>query len=243
MMVAAVLPPASAFQRRQYVLQAVIVTMLLGSFQFLMSPSDVFEGGVGPKVFLLLRMAGLLVLCTWFLRLAGERWAYVGLRPPPRWWWVPLLAAGGFMLLYAVSGVMSHVVLPALGAAPPALDSLQALRGDPARFLYAAIPVAWGSAAFGEELVVRGFLLDRIAKGIGSSRTPAYVAAIIIQAVLFGACHLYQGIGGALLTGAIGLVIGLVWFGGRRNLWACIVLHGVVNSLTFIAAYTAGAKA
>lgn len=235
-----VLPPVSAYPRRQYVLQAVVVTMLLGSFQFLMSPSDAFERGAGPKVFLLLRMAGLLLLCTWFLRVAGERWASVGLRRPPRWWGVPLLAAGGFVLLYVVSGVMSHVVLPALGAAPPALDSLRALRGDVARYLYAAIPVAWGSAAFGEELVVRGFLLDRIGKGIGASRTPAYVAAIVIQAVIFGACHLYQGVGGALLTGAVGLVIGLVWLGGRRNLWACIILHGVVNSISFIGAYTAG---
>ncbi|MBC7672871.1 MAG: hypothetical protein H7247_10675, partial [Polaromonas sp.] len=186
-MIPAVVPLAPAFPRRQYVLQAAVVVVLLGSFQFLMSPSEVFARGAGPKVFLLLRMAGLLLLCTWFLRRADERWADVGLRRPPRWWSVPLVVVGGFMLLLVVSGMMYRAILPALGAAPPALASQQALRGNLALYLYSAIPVAWGSAAFGEELVVRGFLLDRIAKVVGSSGTSAYLTAVIVQAVLFGA--------------------------------------------------------
>jgi len=233
-------PQASASPRWQYALEAVVVATLLGSFQFVMSPSDVLGPGAGPKLFLLLRMAGLVLLCTWFLWRGGEHWADVGLRRPPRWWSVPLLVAGGFVLLIALSGVMYRVVLPAIGATPPEVDALQAIRGDLAAYLYMAIPVAWGSAAFGEELVVRGFLLDRIAKVIGSSGTPTYVAAVVVQAALFGASHLYQGIGGALLTGAVGLLFGLLWLGGGRNLWACIVLHGVINFIAYTEAYAAG---
>jgi len=89
-------------------------------------------------------------------------------------------------------------------------------------------------------LVVRGFLLDRIAKVIGSSGTPTYLAAIVLQATLFGAFHIYQGIGGALITGAVGLLIGLVWLVGGRNLWACILLHGLVDFVYATEAYTAG---
>ena len=42
--------------------------------------------------------------------------------------------------------------------------------------------------------MVRGFLIDRIAKVIGSSGTPALLIAIGLQATLFGAFHLDQGI-------------------------------------------------
>lgn len=204
-----------------------------------MSPSDAVGGGVGPKLFLLLRMALLILLCTWLLRRGGEQWADVGLRRPPRWWTVPLLTAGGFVLLIVLSGVLYRVVLPTVGLPPPALSGRRMIRGDLAEYLYAAIPVAWGSAAFGEELVVRGFLLDRIAKVIGASGTPAYLAAVGLQAALFGAFHLYQGIGGALVTGAVGLLIGLIWLWGGRNLWACILLHGFVDFIAATESYTA----
>ena len=239
-MVPAASPLPSATPRWRYALQAAVVVTLIGIFLFVMSPSDVVGRGAGPKLFLLLRMAGLVLLCTWLLRREGEHWADVGLHRPRRWWMVPLLAAGGFVLLVALSSAMYQVILPAIGAQPPQLSAGRVIRGNLAEYLYAAIPVAWGSAAFGEELVVRGFLLDRIAKVIGSSGTPTYLAAIVLQAALFGAFHFYQGIGGALLTGAVGLLIGLVWLVGGRNLWACILLHGLVDFVSATEAYTAG---
>jgi uncharacterized protein len=233
-------PRASAIPRWHYFLQFAAVVALLGSFQFVMSAGEVVGRGAGPKLFQLLRMAFLVLLCTWLLRRGGEHWADVGLRRPPRWWMVPLLTAGGFVLLIVLSSVMYQVILPAVGAPPPELSAGRAIRGDLAEYLYAAIPVAWGSAAFGEELVTRGFLLDRIAKVIGSPGTPALLAAIVLQAALFGAFHLYQGIGGALLTGAVGLLIGLIWLWGGRNLWACILLHGLVDFIAATESYTAG---
>ena len=239
-MVTVALPQASMSPRWHYLLQFTAVVALIGSFQLVMSPGEVAGSGVGPKSFLLLRMAFLVLLCTWFLRRGGERWADVGLRRPPRWWTVPVLVAGGFLLLIVVSGVMYQVIFPAIGTPPPEYGAHRAIQGDLAEYLYFAIPVSWGSAAFGEELVVRGFLLDRIAKVIGSSGTPTYLAAIVLQALLFGAFHLHQGLGGALLTGAIGLVIGLVWLWGGRNLWACILLHGLVDFISFTESYTAG---
>lgn len=240
-MTTAVLPHPPMTRRWHHLLEFAAVGSLLGSFQFLMSANAAVSGGVGAKLFQLGRMAGLVLLCTWLLRRGGERWADVGLRRPRRWWAVPLLVVGGFVLLVALSTLMYRVVLPGLGAPPPALGATSALRGDLASYLFVALPVAWGSAAFGEELVVRGFLLDRIAKVIGPSGTPAVLAAVLLQAALFGACHAYQGLGGALLTGAVGLLLGLVWLAGGRNLWACIFLHGLVDFIAATEAYTAGA--
>jgi len=196
-----------------------------------MSAADAINAGIGPKSFLLARMAFLVLLCTWFLRRDGERWADLGLRRPGRWWMVPLLAAGGFLLLIMVSMFMMHLLLPAIGAQLPQVRRTPTMRADLGEYLFWAIPVSWGSAAFGEELLFRGFILNRIGQVIGSSRTPAIFAAVVLQAAIFGSLHIYQGIGGVLMTGAAGLVIGLIWLVGGRNLWPCFLLHGLIDFL------------
>jgi membrane protease YdiL (CAAX protease family) len=232
----------SATTRSHHFIQLATVTTLLGIFVAVMPARDAVQSGVWPKLFLLGRMALLVLLCTWFLRASGDRWADVGLRRPRRWWVVPLTVAGGFVLLVAVSTLMMRLILPAIGAIPPQ-PGARAIRGDLAEYLFWAVPVAWGSAAFGEELVVRGFLLDRITKVIGSSGARATGAAVVVQAALFGAFHFHQGVGGALVTGAVGLVLGVIWLAGRRNLWPCILLHGLVDFVSYTQFYTAGSGA
>lgn len=148
---------------------------------------------------------------------------------------------GGFLLLIMMSTFMMRVLLPAIGAQPPQVRPTPTMHADLAEYLFWAIPVSWGSAAFGEELLARGFILNRIARIIGSSKigssktgsskTPAVLAAVFLQAAIFGAFHIHQGIGGALMTGAAGLILGLVWLGGGRNLWACFLLHGLIDFL------------
>lgn len=152
---------------------------------------------------------------------------------------MPLTAAAGFVLLVAVSTPMTRVILPAVGAPPPE-PAARAIRGDLAEYLFWAVPVAWGAAAFGDELVIRGFLLDRIAKVTGLSGARASVAAVVVQAALFGALHFHQRVGGVLVTGAVGLVFGAVWLAGGRNLWACILLRGLVDFVAYTGFYTAG---
>src|SRR2546422_6183160 len=55
--------------------------------------------------------------------------------------------------------------------------------------------VAWTLAAFGEEFVYRGYLLTRIARVLGD--TPrAWLGALAVTSMLFGAGHAYQGVSG-----------------------------------------------
>jgi uncharacterized protein len=216
--------------RKQSLLELIIVVACTALVLSTMSAAEAIGGGAGPKSFLLARMLFLVLLCTWFLRRNGERWADLGLRRPHRWWMVPVLIAGGFLLLVMVSMLMLHL-LPAIGAQLPQGRRIPTLRADRWEYLFWAIPVTWGSAAFGEELLFRGFILDRIVQVIGSSRNAAMFAAVVVQAVIFGSLHAYQGIGGMIVTGAAGLVIGLVWLAGGRNLWACVLLHGLIDTL------------
>ena len=225
--------------RRLAGLQVAIMTVLVVAVSIPFSASDVVGAGYGPKLALLGRMLLLVAAAAWMMRAAGRRWSDVGLRAPRRWWIVLLAVVVGYLALGALAGVMHAVILPALGLPGPDLSAFSRLRGDLPEYLFWALPVAFGSAAFGEELVARGFLTDRIATLLGGAAPNGVVvfAAVLLQGALFGACHAYQGLGGALLTGAVGMVIGLVWLWSGRNLWAAILLHGLVDFVSMTAFY------
>ena len=46
---------------------------------------------------------------------------------------------------------------------------------------------------------------------------------------MFGALRAYQGLGGVVTAGAIGLAFGVAWLIAGRNLWAGIVLHALFD--------------
>ena len=78
-------------------------------------------------------------------------------------------------------------------------------------------------------------------KGVDRATTTTVAAlrtaVIVAQALLFGSLHAYQGVGGFLATSAVGLVMGYLWLFPGRNLWAPIVLHGLIDFISMTAAF------
>ena len=84
------------------------------------------------------------------------------------------------------------------------------------------------AAAFGEELVYRGFLQTLLGR-----RMPM-VAAVLLQAVFFGFAHSgYATWIHVLMPTLFGIVAGLVAW--RYGIWTAIVLHAVVDLFAFFA--------
>jgi len=91
----------------------------------------------------------------------------------------------------------------------------------------------WTAVAFGEEVLGRVFLIDRfesIFKGLPGA-TPL---AVILAAVLFGLAHAYQGIGGAIQAGTIGLILGILYLYQKRSIWTNVVVHGTVDTIAML---------
>jgi membrane protease YdiL (CAAX protease family) len=131
---------------------------------------------------------------------------------------------------------MTQLLLPALGVTPKTVTLFAAVEGNTAEYLYWLLPVIWGSAAFGEELLFRGYLQTRLHKALRGAKGAAFLA-LVLQAVIFGALHSYQGMGGAIMAGSTGLVLGAVYLGAGKNLWAPIILHGLVDTISISAIY------
>ena len=162
------------------------------------------------------------VLCV---RRAGEPWSALGLAPPAR----PLRTVGAG-LGYAVLGYLGAIVATVLatkvlGWPPMQSGKLGAVQGNPAALL-GMLAIAWTAAAFGEELLFRGFLQGRL-QGL---------LAALVQAALFGLAHAYQGATGILVTGLLGLVFGLLYL-RAKSLWPLVLAHGLIDTLSLLALY------
>lgn len=75
-----------------------------------------------------------------------------------------------------------------------------------------------------EELIYRGFVMDRIANALGSTRF-AWVAACIGQAILFGLAHAYGNLQLILFAGAFAIAYAALYLADGRSLLAPIVAH------------------
>lgn len=99
--------------------------------------------------------------------------------------------------------------------------------------------VNWTVAAFGEELAFRIVLMRGIAFSLGDSRT-AFAIALIVQAVVFGLVHTYQGPAGILNTGINGLIFGGLTLAARGSIWPAAIAHGSSNTIGILGLYLAG---
>ena len=226
--------------RRTYALTgAIMISTLAALLVGLFSTGAAVDGSLAARAAVPGRML-LLVMAATLLLPAGEGWRCVGLRTPASLGRAAALVICGYLAVAATMVVVTKLFLPALGLVPETATTFAGLRGNLGEYLYWLIPVAWGSAAFGEELVFRGFLQTRLESMFGTV-TGATAIAAIGQAIIFGSLHAYLGLGGAILAGATGLVIGLVYVAGGRNLWICIILHGMIDTVSLTAIYLGAA--
>lgn len=173
-------------------------------------------------------------LLAWgMLRLRGERWSDVGLRSArPRRLLVVVPVAT--LLLLVGSSVLAAAITAATGHGPD-LSRFDALRGNPA-MLVGGLLLVWTVAAFGEELVFRGFVMHSLHRLLAGRRA-AWTLAVLVSSILFGAAHLYQGVVGAILAGAIGVGYAVAYFAARRSLWGSILTHGAYDTVGFVVVY------
>jgi len=171
-----------------------------------------------------------LFLLAWIsLRLRGIQWKQIGFtRYRTRATTLVLGVSYGVGLeLFDLFG--KQPFLTRLLGKPPDLSSFTAVRGN-LKFALAMIALIWVLAAFGEELVYRGYLMNRVADLGRGTRTARIVSLFLISA-LFGFAHYQQGLTGIIEEGSDGLILGLMYLGYRRNLAIPIVAHGVCNTI------------
>ena len=144
------------------------------------------------------------------------------------------LGAAGFAdsrkLLHCAIGCALGIVLMALTVGVPwaigAIGLAATPHGASTLIRAGAIQLAvMTPASVSEEILVRGFLLQQLARGLGP------IAAIAVTSLLFGLIHLFNP--DATLAGAAAITLVGVWFAllvmATRSLWLTFGLHTAWN--------------
>ena len=94
----------------------------------------------------------------------------------------------------------------------------------------------WVSAAFGEEIVFRGYLMRQFTKFFGSSKI-SLVINILLFGFIFGLTHAYQGISGQILSGITGMILAIIFHIRKSDLWFNIAVHGFIDMAFLVYLY------
>ena len=149
----------------------------------------------------------LLLLASQSLWVRGSSWADVGLRRPTAVHHTLLqVVVGTFIILVAIRVV---IVPGAVWLTGVPLDLSVFDKPGDKQALWIWLGQAWTLAAFGEEMVFRGYLIRRVCDLVGDA-TAGRAIALIASSSLFGLAHSYQGPAGVIAAGTIGGILGLL---------------------------------
>jgi len=205
--------------------------LLLGAF--IVIGHNVFR--IVPNEVIVLSVLGLLSV-----RLRDGGWSAMGFKRPVSWRRIFLIALAAAVLRILLG---QFVIEPVTGFfwPPPSAPALANEISGNVKVALLALLVVWTFAAFGEEIAYRGYLLTRAAD-VGKRSTTAYWVGILFVSILFGYGHYYKGPSGIIDSGIAGLILGTAYMLGGRNLWACILAHGFIDTFGIIDAFFGWSK-
>lgn len=174
-----------------------------------------------------------LFLLGWIsLRWRGLGWSDVGLSRPANWRRTLVIGIVCGIGMGALEVFFTEPVLIRLTGKVPDLSALGALQGN-WKMMLLLIAGMWPLAAFGEEMVYRGYLMNRVAGRFGNPRV-AWTISLVTISILFGTAHIDQGITGQVENMVNGLLLGVIFLASGCNLWAAIITHGVTDTIGIV---------
>ena len=183
------------------------------------------------------------VLVGWgLLRRRGSGWLEIGLARPKSWLRTVLLGIGA---LFGAIIAITAVQVIALNLPGVVVEPLDQSRFDPLignlPWLLLMVTLAWTTIAFGEEMIYRAFLINRLS-GLFHNIRFGKALTVFGSATAFGLAHyMAEGPLGFVSNGAFGLLFAWIYL-RTGNLWVTIIAHGLANTLRIVMVY-AGAVA
>jgi len=113
----------------------------------------------------------------------------------------------------------------------PDLSDFNDMVGNLKIFLIYVVLV-WTLGAVGEEIVYRGYLMNRVA-GIFRGWRPSWIVSLIAVSIIFGFAHLNQGATGMIENIWNGLLLGTLYLACGRNLAIPVIAHAFGDTLDF----------
>jgi hypothetical protein len=166
------------------------------------------------------------------LRWRGLGWRDVGLARPANWQRTITIGVTCGIGMELLELFITQPLLVKLFGKMPDLSELGEMRGN-WKLLLLFFALTWTLAAFGEEMVYRGYFMNRVA-GLFRNPKVAWTISLVVVSFVFGLGHIDQGITGQVENMINGLLLGVIFLATGCNLWAAVIAHGVTDSVDFL---------
>ena len=228
-------PPGQPFNERVFALAEVVLAAVAGSLlgPVLLSLFGVSVGQAplssGVLGLLLFVDATLTIACLWGLQLVRGRsiaslgWSREG---RARELWVGLKIFPVLVLFMMLLSLVFEAFLPTWVTRENLILAMIQRPSDLVIFLGASL-----YAGGVKEELQRAFILSRFEEHLGGA-----LPGLILWSVAFGSLHLVQGADNALKAGALGLVLGLLYW-KRRRLEGPMLAHALFDAVVVILVY------
>lgn len=185
-------------------------------------------------------------VATYFMKKQDISWKERGLTLPvgTRNWFKSFgLALLAMVMVLVFMALVVPIISDLLGVSIPesATDRFEFFLGKPFVFFAYLVLVIWIGAAMGEELLMRGFLLNSLISFFGDDKK-GMTLAVILHALIFGMLHISQGVPGIISTGVVAVIFAVIYLLNGRKLFPLIIAHGLINSISIIAYYVSDGK-
>lgn len=213
---------------------AIVVLVSVLAFVGEMATADLLPWGEEARGVIAVLMGAAAAIALTLLR--GGTLAELGFRRPRRWATVPFWALAIFVVFVVAQNVAPLLVAYFVDLPQPDMSRYDFVRGNlgAAISLALVLPV---TAAIPEEILYRGFLIERLTRLLAGTRG-ADVIAVLIQALIFGSVHFQWGIGGIFVTAIMGAVWGSAYLLCGRNLWIVIIAHSLAHIAMLMQLYS-----
>ena len=172
-------------------------------------------------------------------KIRGSTWSDFGLARPKSWGRTILIGIGVTLGIVASFILLASLIQLVFPVPQQDLSRLEIMYGNFPNLILNVV-AAWFTAGFIEELLWRGYLMNRLVDLQGNKTKLAWVIALVGSAIIFGLGHTYQGLGGVIKITALGLLFGAAFLTVRRNLWPLVIAHAVLDTISFVQIYFGG---
>lgn len=214
------IPPQNSWQQSKHLALiefALVATIYVADWRGHVVPSKV------PYLFLL----------AWIsLRVRGLRWRDIGFRIYRSWARTAALGVLAGIGIEVLELFGTQPLLARLFRQMPDLSAFDRVAGN-VKWLVISLVLTWMLFAFGEELVFRGYLMNRIADLTGHKRS-GWAVALVLSSVVFGVSHFAQGITGVTENFIDGMILATIYFAFGRSLAVPIIAHGITDTVDFL---------
>jgi membrane protease YdiL (CAAX protease family) len=149
----------------------------------------------------------------------------------------------GLSLLVFVIGISGYligsIIMANITGIPESTDfSIYDYLKDNIGMLFISLAGVYIVSSFGEEVIYRAFLINRISE-LANGTKYSGVIAVVLSSIFFGFVHYQWGPTGIVQTGFMGLAMGICYIKLKKRLWILILAHAYMDTILLVQMYMA----